>query len=107
MCAERKLRLCQSPRAALSEMKCFSGMQKALVSIGDIDVLIKMMEGRTATEDEVAEFIIARFRDQAFTASAPGVDIAKIQEEVRPFREALLSERRRLIREESELYSKV
>jgi hypothetical protein len=63
---EREFRMCQSLRAALSEIKHFSGKLKARVSVSDIDALIAMMEGTTATEDNVAEFISERFRDLSF-----------------------------------------
>jgi hypothetical protein len=108
MRVEREFRLCQSLRAALSEVKHFSGKLKARVSVSDIDSLIKMMESTTATEDMVAEFISARFRDLAFEARTPGLDatkLAKLSEDVQAFRDALLNERRRLIHDESELYS--
>lgn len=102
---EREFRLCQSLRAALSEIKRFSGKLKALVSVAEIDALIDLMEGTTAAEVEVAEFISARFRDLSLAARAPGVDPSKLSEEVRAFRDSVLNERRRLIRDESELYS--
>ncbi|MDZ7652135.1 MAG: hypothetical protein U5L03_06000 [Burkholderiaceae bacterium] len=104
---EREFRMCQSLRAALSEIKHFSGKLKARVSVNDIDALIKLMEGTTATEDDVAEFISARFHDLAFAARASNADIVKLRDDVRAFRDALLSERRRLIRDEVELGSTV
>lgn len=102
---EREFRMCQSLRAALSEIKHFSARLKARVSVSDIDALINMMEGTTATEGDVAEFISDRFRDLSVAARTPGVDVATLRNDVRAFREALLSERRRLIRDEAELYS--
>ncbi len=107
MRAEREFRLCQSLRAALREMKSFSGQLKAAVSVKDIDALIAMMEGTTAAEGEVAEFISYRFRNLADAARAPVVDAAKLRQDVNAFREALLRERQRLIRDEIELYSVV
>ena len=101
---EREFRMCQSLRAALSEIKHFSGKLKARVSVNDIDALIRLMEGTTATEDDIAEFISERFHDLASEARAPGVDIAKLRDEVTSFREALLRERRQLIRAEADLY---
>ena len=102
---EREFRMCQSLRAALSEIQHFSGKLKAQVSVNDIDELIRLMKGTTATEDDVAEFISARFRELAVAARTPGVDIAKLRGEVNTFREALLSERRRLIQAEADLYA--
>lgn len=102
---EREFRMCQSLRAALSEIKHFSGKLKARVSVNDLDALIKMMEGTTATEDDVAEFISARFRDLATAARTPPADVTELRGEVQAFRDALLSERLRLIRAESDLYS--
>jgi hypothetical protein len=105
MRAEREFRLCQSLRAALREMKSFSGKLKAVVSVSDIDALIDMMESTTAAEGEVAEFISVRFRDLADAARTPGADATKLRQDVKSFRDALLSERQRLIRNEIELYS--
>lgn len=104
---EREFRMCQSLRAALSEIKHPSGELKARVSVHDIHSLIEMMEGTTATEGEIAGFISERFRGLASEARTPGVDIAKLRGEVTSFREALLSERRRLIRAEDDLYETV
>jgi hypothetical protein len=107
MRAEREFRLCQSLRAALREMKSFSGGLKAAVSVKDIDALIAMMETTTAAEGEVAEFISVRFRNLADAARTPGLDSAKLRPDVQAFREALLKERQRLIRDETGLYSVV
>lgn len=104
---EREFRICQSLRAALSEIKHFGGNLKARVSVNDIDALIEMMECTIATEGEIAGFISKRFHDLASEARTPGVDIAKLRGEVTSFREALLSERRRLIRAEDDLYETV
>jgi len=101
---EREFRMCLSLRAALSEINHFSGKLKAQVSVHDIDALIEMMERTTATEGDIAGFISERFRGLASEACTPGVDIAKLRGEVTSFREALLSERRRLIRAEADLY---
>ena len=105
MRAEREFRLCQSLRAALSEMKRFSGQLKAEVSVNDVDALIAMMERTTATEGEVAGFIGDRFRQLADTARTAGFDPAKLRQDVTAFRDALLQERQRLIQNEIELYS--
>lgn len=105
MRVEREFRLCLNLRAALSETKRFSGQLKGLVSVGEIDALIQMMEGTTSNEFEVGEFIGARFRDLSSSARASGVDASILREDVRAFREALLNERIKLIRNESELYS--
>ncbi len=104
---EREFRMCQSLRAALSEIKHFSGKLKARVSVSDIDALITMMEGTTATEDDVAEFISVRFRDLASAARTTGADVEKLRQEVQGFRDALLAERRRLIQAETVLYASV
>ncbi len=104
---ERAFRLCQSLRAALSEMKSFSGKLKAAVSVKNIDSLIAMMEGTTSTEGEVAQFISVSFSNLADAARRPGVDSTKLRQDVKTFREALLKERQRLIRDEIQLYSVV
>jgi hypothetical protein len=105
MRAERDFRLCQSLRAALGEMKRFSGQLKAAVSVSDVDALIAMMERTTASEGEVAGFIGDRFRELADAARTASVDSAKLREDVKAFRDALLDERQQLIRDEIELYS--
>jgi len=108
MRTEREFRLCQSLRAALREMQNFSGQIKAVVSVKDIDALLAMMEGTTAAEGEVAEFISVRFRELASAARTPGIDAAgidKLRKDVKSFRDALLRERQRLIRDEIDLYS--
>jgi hypothetical protein len=107
MRAEREFRLCQSLRAALRETKSISGQLKAAISVKDIDALIAMMERTTAAEGEVAEFISVRFSTLGEAARTPGVDSAKTREDVKAFRDVLLRERQRLIRDEIELYSVV
>lgn len=73
----------------------------------DIDALVGMMERTTAAEGEVAGFIVERFRTLAHAAGSPGADSTKLRQDVKAFREALLGERQRLIRDEIELYSVV
>ena len=102
---EREFRMCQSLRAALSEIKHFSAKLKARVSVSDIDALISMMEGTAATEDHVAEFISERFRELASKARSTGVDVVKLQGDVTALRNALLAERSRLICHETQLYT--
>ena len=105
MRAEREFRLCQSLRAALREMQSLSGQLTAVVSVRDIDALIDMMEQILAAEGEVAEFICVHFRDLSSTARTPSVDTYRLRQDVESFREALISERQRLIQDEIELYS--
>jgi hypothetical protein len=107
MRAEREFRLCQSLRAALSELKRFSGQLKAAVSVNDVDALIALMEGTTATEGEVAGFIGNCFQRLANSARTGTAGETMLRQDVSDFRDALLAERQRLIRNEIELYSVV
>ncbi len=105
MQAEREFRLCGSLRAALREMQSFSGDFKARVSVRDIDALISIMEGTTAVEHDVADFISTRFRDLADAARVPGCDSARLRQGIKTFRNSLLNERQLLIQNEIKLYS--
>lgn len=103
--AERELRLCRALRAALSEMERLGGRLKASASARDVDALLAQMNAATATEGEVADFISVRFRDLADSARRPSVDGAQLRQDVKAFRDALMSERQKLIADEVQMYS--
>jgi hypothetical protein len=63
-----------------------------------------------ATEAEVAGFIGERFRmlaDAARRAPPAGPELDAIRRDLAAFRDALIAERQRLIRQETELYPMV
>jgi hypothetical protein len=105
MQAEREFRLCKSLRVAVRETESLHAQFAGQVSANDWGALVGLMQSVLATEGEVACFIGERFRQLAETARSGSESPASIRQTAAAFREALKSERHRLIQQEVELYA--
>ena len=109
---ERDFRLCGSLRTALSETKTTGGRLKGKLIdklvIGDWDALLRLMDSILNDEEEVADRVAQGFRALACAASnakSQGTGEAAVKKETEAFREALIAERERLIKQEIDLYN--
>jgi hypothetical protein len=105
MNAEREFRLCTSLRGAIREMETVLGEFSGRVSTKDWESLLGQMRAILKSEYEVAQFIAEQFNKLASDASrAKGTAEAHaIGDALREFRESLIAEREKLIKQELKL----
>lgn len=104
---ERQFRLCAALRAAVAETQTLRSQLLGELSVNDWDSLLQHMEQILATESSVAGFLSERFRELAEAArnSADITGQTDIRQQVQSFRNALIAEREKLIKQEIELYA--
>lgn len=108
--AERKFRLCQSLRVAVSETKGLSVQFKGKISVQDFDELLKQMHLILETEGELASYIKRHLTALAFSAqhAQSGRQTAgDVRTVVEATRNTLKQERERLLQHEVELLNLV
>lgn len=104
--AEQEFRLCRNLRVAVSETEELSDKLLGKISAEDWKKLLEIMRSTLAAEGDVASYISYQFQSLAAAAgNTPPLpqEVKSIRDQVAAVRSALIGERQRLIRMESDL----